>query len=112
MISGYIRLDEVLRDMDRIDSDGQGAAFDIKFVTLDLKRDTGGRIDELKGVRKCVGKKNGKVIYGREPSNGSFSGKDPDHWKNATRNLLLPNGQMRKIHIRLIIGFNGKKVCY
>jgi hypothetical protein len=38
--------------------------------------------------------------------------KDPHHWSNSTRNVLLPNGQKRKLHIRLIIEFNNKKVCY
>jgi hypothetical protein len=38
--------------------------------------------------------------------------KNPNHWVNATRNIRLPNGQKRKVHIRLIIEFNHQKVVY
>jgi hypothetical protein len=113
MISGYIRLSEVLDHMDMLDGDGNPVAFDIKFVTADEKRNTGGQIISLQGVKKCVGKRDGKVIYDTRPKNElNVVTKNPHHWEHATRNLILPNGQIRKCHIRLIIEFNGKKVCY
>lgn len=98
--------------MDRIGPDGKPVKFDIKFVTHDEKRGTGGDIVEIQGARKCVGKEKGKVIFDlREPS-GEKSHRDPHHFVNSTRNLLLENGQVRKVHIRLILWFNGKKVCF
>jgi hypothetical protein len=37
--------------------------------------------------------------------------RNPNHFANATRNLLvLPSKQLRKVHIWLITEFNGKKV--
>lgn len=113
MINGYIRLKEVIEIMDRVDSDDKPVLFDIKFVTIDNKRDTGGQIIEVNKARKCIGKRNGKVVFdSRKPASADKVKKDPHHWENATRNILLQNGQIRKIHIRLIIEFNGKKVCY
>ena len=38
--------------------------------------------------------------------------KNPHHFQNKTRNIRLPNGERRKIHIRFIIEFNGQKVIY
>lgn len=36
--------------------------------------------------------------------------RNPNHYDNSTRNLKLPNGEIRKIHIRLVRQFNGKTV--
>lgn len=33
-----------------------------------------------------------------------------DHWKNATRNMMLPNGDIDKMIIWLLVEFNGMKV--
>jgi len=109
-----IRLLNVLEQMDQFDGAGMPVKFDIKFVTADRIRKTGGEIIEIKQGCKCVGKKKGKVIFDTRlaPTDIPKSPKDPNHWINQTRNILLPNGQIRKIHIRLIIEFNGQKVCF
>jgi hypothetical protein len=115
MNSQYIRLSEVLELMDQVDSSGINASFDIKFVTFNKKFETGGEIIEVKGGRKCLteAKKDGKIIFGIESKGANIlQSKKPDHYIQATRNILLPNGEIRKIHIRLIIEFNGKKVCF
>ena len=36
--------------------------------------------------------------------------RNPNHYENSTRNLRLPNTEIRKIHIRLVRQFNGKTV--
>jgi hypothetical protein len=36
--------------------------------------------------------------------------KDANHFQNRTRNIELENGDIRKIHLRLIDSINGKKV--
>jgi hypothetical protein len=111
----WIRLREVVNEMDRLDGEGRSVPFDIKFVSSDRKRGTGGDIIEIKGARKCYGTTDGGLVS--DTPNRSGSGKpgetkNPNHFVNQTRNLLLPNGQIRKVHIRLIIAFNGKKVCF
>ena len=112
----YIRLGQALDLMDQVDEHGKPVPFQIKFVTANRKLGKGGDIVELPVARKCIGKRQGKVIFDkREKMIGSSHdkiSKNPRHWVNSTRNLLLPNGQIRKVHIRLIIEFNNLKVCY
>jgi hypothetical protein len=109
-----IRLGQVLEIMDKLDRNNNPVRFDIKFVTADRAKQIGGEIIELKDVCKCVGKRNGKVVFDTRNAKSEIAKipKAPKHWVNSTRNLLLSNGQIRKIHIRLIIGFNGQKVCF
>lgn len=113
----YIRLSEVLDQMEQLDEAGMPVKFQIKFVTADRKRGTGGEIIEIKDGRKCVGKRKGKVVFDMRKTVSTVSTapripRDPHHWVNSTRNIILPNGLIRTVHIRLIIEFNGKKVCF
>jgi len=116
MNSGYIRLGDVLDQMDQVNQDGKPVPFQIKFVTANRKLVEGGDLVELPVARKCVGKRQGKVVFDNRKKSSSFSNdqssRDPRHWVNSTRNLLLLNGQIRKVHIRLIVEFNNLKVCY
>ena len=115
MNSTFIRLWDVLEIMDSIDGQGKPVRFQLKFVTANRSEKTGGEIIELKDACKCsVRTKLGKEIFAERknfPVNDKVS-KDPHHWSNSTRNILLSNGQKRKLHIRLIIEFNNMKVCY
>ena len=101
--------------MDRLDGSGKPATFNMKFVTADRKRNTGGEIIEVKGACKCVGKRDGEVVFDKRIADSSGDvgiSRNPHHWINSTHNLLLKNKEIRTIHIRLIIEFNGKKVCF
>ncbi len=115
MNSTFIRLWDVLEIMDSFDGQGKPIRFQLKFVTANRSEKTGGEIIELKDACKCsVRTKKGKEIFAVKknlPADNRIT-KDPNHWVNSTRNILLPNGQKRKLHIRLIIEFNNKKVCY
>ena len=115
MNSNFIRLWEALEIMDSVDQNGRPARFQLKFVTANRATGEGGEIIELKEACKCsVRTTTGKEIF---PERKNFpvqdrTTKNPHHLSNSTRNILMPNGQKRKIHIRLIIEFNNKKVCY
>jgi len=115
MNSNFIRLWEALEIMDSVDPHGRPVRFQVKFVTADRTKKEGGEIIELKDASKGpVRTKNGQEIY---PQKKNCQGQEritrnPNHWENSTRNIRLPNGQKRKLHIRLIIEFNNKKVCY
>ena len=115
MYSNFIRLWDVLEIMDSFDGLGKPVRFQLKFVTANRSEKTGGEIIEMKDACKCsVRTKKGKEIFAAKknfPADERIT-KDPNHWVNSTRNILLPNGQKRKLHIRLIIEFNNKKVCY
>ena len=116
MNHGYIRLGEVLNQMDKFGPDNKPSKFQIKFVTADRSLGTGGEIIEISNGRKCVGlNKQGSPVFdlrSKSPSTDSRITKDPRHWVNSTRNILLENGKIRKVHIRLITMFNKQKVCY
>lgn len=106
-----ILLRDVIAEMDRIDGNGKPVPFSAKFVTADRKRRTGGEIISVENAVKCIGKRKGEVVYdGRTDQNRIR--RDPHHYENATRNIMLENSVIRKLHIRLILEFNGKKVLY
>jgi hypothetical protein len=115
MNSTFIRLWDVLEIMESMDCHGKPVRFQLKFVTANRSTKEGGDIIEMKNAQKCsVRTKQGKEIFAIKksvPTNDRVT-KDPHHWINSTRNILLPNGQKRTVHIRLIIEFNNKKVCY
>ncbi len=115
MNNKFIRLWDVLEEMDRVDSENRPVRFQIKVVSADRNLNTGGEVIELKGCCKCTNDKNKQtpsVARGPAGNPGEKIKKDPLHWNNSTRNLLLANGQKRKVHIRLIIEFNNQTVCY
>lgn len=116
----FIRLHEVLSQMRRFDDNGQPVPFQMKVISANRTHDTGGEIFCIDEGVECVGKKDGKVIF-----NNRYIGKlqyfpkrDPRHWKNSTRNILVKKsrqfrtGYILKVHIRLIIEFNNQKVIY
>lgn len=108
-----IRLSEVLEAMDSKDEAGNPRSFDIRFVTASRSRGTGGEIVEILGARKGITRgKEGAVLDRRiaKALSGKKQGRDPRHYENATRNLILPNGLCRKISIWLILEFNHQKV--
>lgn len=91
--------------MDQVNKQGEPVPFSCRFVTADRKRNTGGEIIEIKKAIKVVGKKrDGSLQYTTTPKN-------PRHWDNATRNIaVLPGKNIRKVHTRLIIQFNGMNI--
>lgn len=106
----YILLKDALREIDRVDESKNPIPFACRFVTADRKRNTGGEIITVVNAVKCVGKKDGEIVFlGRETA---APRRNPNHYENATRNIALQNGAIRKMHIRLIIEFNGQKVIY
>lgn len=111
----FIRLWDVLEIMDSVDAEGRPVRFQVKYITANRTTKEGGNIIELKDACKCsIRTKKGEEVFAHRKNFPitEKAARDPRHWDNATRNILLPNGQKRKLHIRLIIEFNNKKVCY
>lgn len=101
---------DLISQMDQCDGEGKPIIFSLKFVTADRVRKSGGEIITVERAQKCVGKKNDKVLYANSPKIEGLT-KNPNHNENATRNIyLVDSGQVRKVHTRLIIEFNNKKV--
>ena len=100
----FITLAEVLKTVD------SGQPFDIEVVTADVKRGTGGAIRSYKRHVKFVKQHMTKAETAKfETLRGTA--KDARHYENSTRNIYdTQKREVRKIHIRLIVIFNGKHV--
>ena len=114
MKSNFIQLSSALDEMDQLDHEGKPVKFHIRFVTADRIRRAGGEIIEIPSGRKCVGNRNGKSVFDtrQKADENTRTSRQPNHWVNSTRNIILPNGGIRKVHIRLIIEFNSQKVFF
>ncbi len=86
-----------------------GKLFSIGFRTFDKRKDEGGEFIEYDLAVKT------KKIIGESRDEHTSSPrelrKDPKHFDNSTRNItVLPEGNIVKVHIRLICFFNAKQV--
>jgi hypothetical protein len=100
-----ITLQKVLETID------SGDSFSIAFVTTDLKRNTGGEFISIERCRKhdfLTREEKAKIAKASPQTN--MLHRNPHHYENSTRNIVMPNGEIRKCHIRLIRKFNGKTV--
>jgi hypothetical protein len=100
-----IQLKDVIATMD------SGAEFSIGFRTYDKRKEKGG---EWIAFDCCV-KHNYLTAEQRETANRAKQNrallKDPKHYENSTRNIrVINNGNIVKVHLRLIRRFNGKTV--
>src|SRR5690554_6748103 len=102
-----IHLNDALADMKKPEP------FSLSYVTCDQHRHTGGEIISLGKVLLSHNENMAKELDFVAPEKG-ISGRTrrPRHREHATRNVILPNGKIRKFHIRLMLQFNGKKVFY
>lgn len=93
-----------------IDGIESGKPFDIVFVTADRKKGTGGEIKRYKNWVKCNLEAMPEPILRRNKMEiGSY--KMPQHQEHKTKNIMNPvTRDIRKVHIRLITEFNGKRV--
>jgi len=115
METANIFLRDVLETMRTLDPNGRAVPFSISFRTLNRQSKTGGRLKEYpeaKLVIKEENKKSDSIASLRYPKRQVTIRRRPNHWDNKTRNIKLPNGEIKKILINHIITFNGKKVVY
>lgn len=107
MQNDFITLKEVLNWMD------EGKPFSLTAITCDDKKQSGGeelivaqawKHDHLTySQRKELRRSQPKTIAQQWMKN-------PNHYTNSTRNIRFENGEIRKVHIRLIRKFNDKTV--
>jgi hypothetical protein len=98
-----ISIKDALKKMELRDHRGNAIPFSLQFTTCDENRLTGGEIITAEGVILARHKKR------VSRSNQSSPAKAANEWDNGTRNLLFPNGEIRKCHIWLITQFNGQE---
>ena len=98
------------------DMNGNPSVFDLSVRTLNRNSKTGGRLTEYKGVsltHNLPSKNKHKTVSLKSIQSVAKKNKNPNHIKNRTRNIQLPNGKgIQTIHFRLIDTFNDKKMHY
>lgn len=98
-----IELYEVIQHID------SGMPFSMTFVTADRKKGTGGQIRTVHNWVNCNIADMPEPVLRR---NKMFqASKVPNHQQHKTKNIMNPaTRDIRKVHIRLITEFQGKRV--
>lgn len=108
----YIHLNDALNLMKERLVNGQFKPFNISFRTFNSQNSTGGKLRVIQGARLLPDKSKKKRITMYNVLEVDKTQRPPDHYTNRTRNIELPDGQVRKIRIDFIIEMNNKKVIY
>lgn len=102
MDKGTVSIQEILEHMDA------GLPFSMIYVKADRKRGTGGQMVSVERAHKSGHNlKDGQRVT---PSAIKKAAKNPNHSQHFTRNIVLPDREVRTVHPDLIITFNGKEV--
>lgn len=109
-----VTLKEAIAIIDKKDAKGNAYPFNISFRSLQRNSKTGGKMYHYNQVVKLIKKQSvpSMASLTKAVQTTESVSKKPNHFHNRTRNLELQNGDIKKIHIRLIISINGKKVIY
>ena len=113
-MSSSISLSECLDVINVKDKEGNSFPFNIDVWTLNRFSKSGGDLRRYKDVKllartkQTVNEESLKISASILPK----PKKKANHFLNRTRNIELPNGAIKKIHIRLIDNINGKKVVF
>lgn len=111
-----IFLKEVLEIMDKRLPDGNHLPFDIVIREFSRNNKTGGKIKYYNDAKKLAfevkpnSKKTRNITV--EVFKTDRASKNPHHFENATRNIELATGEIKKINILFIIKFNNLEVIY
>lgn len=117
MAGDTIYLQDVLRQMRTLDKDGRAVPFSVAVREFQRYSRTGGKLHRYPKAKMVMQEENPNADSERslrtKPRKKAEFKKPPNHFENKTRNIkVLPGGEIRKINIRFIIEFNGKKVIY
>ncbi|MDO5509552.1 MAG: hypothetical protein Q4F57_02540 [Weeksellaceae bacterium] len=99
-MQNFIYLSEALAEMRRMDAQKKPVPFNLKIREFNRQNKSAGRVKEYKGATLMRKGKKRKTFT------------DPRHWENRTRNIKLPDGSIKKIHIIFIDSLNGKKIVF
>jgi len=110
-----ISLKNTLQIIEAKDTEGYPIPFSISFRTLQRNSKTGGRLVSCFGATALTSlpkqRKTTKVIMD-DLLRPERPEKNPNHFLNRTRNIQKANGEIAKLHIRLIDSINNKKMVY
>ena len=100
-----ILLSQVLSEMRKLDERKNPIPFTISIRTFNKQNKSGGRFVTYENATLMQPPKTAGAV--RLSQDIDF--KNPNHWKNRTRNIKTNEG-IKKIHILFIIKFNGLDV--
>jgi hypothetical protein len=107
-----ILMRDALAHMEKRGSDGKLLPFSCEFIAYSRQRGEGGKIVTIPQASLSYDKKQYSGKTAAIPTERTVSSGQPNHFANKTRNILLPNGEIRKMRIRMLITFNGQQVVY
>lgn len=112
-----IYLTDVLAQMKTLDKNGKAVPFSIAVRTFQKYSKTGGAYKYYEKAKLVMVEENNNkdsiTSLRTVPRQKTSFKKNPNHYANKTRNIkVLPQGDIKKINIRFIVEFNGKKVIY
>ena len=99
-VEKIIYLKEVLKQMKKLDKHKEPIPFDIVVREFNKQNKSAGKLKEYNECKLMQKGRFRKYV------------KNPNHWENRTRNVKLPNGDIKTIHTIFIVKFNGKKVVF
>jgi len=109
-----IFLNDALKLMGERLVNGQFKPFNLIIRTFNGQTYQGGKIRVFEGARllpeKDRRKKEKITMY--NVLEEVKTKRPPNHWTNRTRNIELPDGEVRTIRIDFMISINGKKIIY
>jgi hypothetical protein len=106
MDAQFVTLTDALKVMRQTDKNGNPIPFSICWCTADKSRKTGG---ELKRLNKAY-MSGAEIRRVGQMEEGERRSKRQNHFGNATRNIKDPEGNLKKVHIYLILELNGMTV--
>lgn len=108
-----ISLREALKLIELKDKDGGQFPFSVSFRTLNKQSRTGGKLVSYENAKLFRASKSAsRQLRAEDMQAPQKARKKPNHFLNRTRNIEQQNGQISKIHIRLIDSINGKKIVF
>lgn len=103
-----IFLKDALKIFSLKDDKGMYKPFDLVYRTFNRTSKKGGKLKNYQGVKYLPSANPEKKSIHRL---NTFT-KNPNHFKNRTRNIELPDGSIVTVRIDFIISINNQKVIY
>ena len=109
-----IFLNEVLKIIESVDENGNAVPFDIEIREFSWQNKTGGKYKVYNDARlaRNVRKKRREQSLKSKLLNDIKIRKNPNDYENFTRQIELPNGEIKTIHPLYIIKFNNITMVY
>lgn len=114
MNSRVVFLKEAVKIFSLKDRENKPFPFDLRYRTFNGQTKQGGKLIEYKGVKHLPSANPNasaslapEAVFSRDKTS-----RNPNHFDNRTRNIELPNGDIKTIRIDFIIEINGNTVIY